>query len=384
MALPSGPLAQKIGFALSRIIVPLWVFSGAGMKLYYKTPRNLPKGLFDLFVKDLGASPGPLLATIIGLEFFAIAVMLFIGRLARPMAIFMLSCFLLVLANEMRLGQFESCGCFGDIKVDPWITLGIDLALLVGVVFFRPSRPAPDARAPLALPAAIVCTVFGFVASFGLMWNYSKAIDRPTDPGTDLVDDGTEPPVDPTPDGGTPDDGSPVRIVDDGTPKPGGTTPDGAGATQPPAKTARPGFVARTPDPLKGFYFAETDTWIGTRWDDLTLARLLNEWPADINTGRYYVIFFSHTCDHCHEYLEYWFLDNPTPTLLVAIPENKTGFAPRNQWLTMPCRTCPIVDLPVGCDYIVTTPIVLALEDGVITCAKEGDDPEAPECLIFE
>ena len=49
----------------------------------------------------------------------------------------------------------------------------------------------------------------------------------------------------------------------------------------------------------------------------------------------------------------------------------------------MSCVGCEDRELPVGTEWIMTTPIVVALDYGNVLCAKEGEDPETPECLIW-
>ena len=70
------------------------------------------------------------------------------------------------------------------------------------------------------------------------------------------------------------------------------------------------------------------------------------------------------------------------PATIVAIPETKKGFATTGL-LPMECPGCEELELPVGTDWIITTPIVVALDGEQVICAKEGEDPEAPECLVF-
>jgi hypothetical protein len=42
-----------------------------------------------------------------------------------------------------------------------------------------------------------------------------------------------------------------------------------------------------------------------------------------------------------------------------------------------------MLQLPTGCDWVITTPILGALENGVVICAMEGDEPLEPECLTW-
>ena len=82
-------MQAKLGQILSRVLVPGWVLTGALFKLYEASPRLLPKETILKGADTVGIDLYLLLAILIGLEFFAVAVMLCISRLARPMAIFM-------------------------------------------------------------------------------------------------------------------------------------------------------------------------------------------------------------------------------------------------------------------------------------------------------
>src|SRR5262245_7833377 len=121
---------SKAGIVLTRIVVPLWVLAGAAFKLYERTPSNLPvvilQGAKKAGVDDLGM----LLRTLIGLEFFAVAVMMLVPRLSRAMAIFMLSCFCAILLGDIAM-KASHCGCFGSLPIKPWQMLIVDGSLLL-------------------------------------------------------------------------------------------------------------------------------------------------------------------------------------------------------------------------------------------------------------
>lgn len=133
MMQPTGSTPLRIGQVLTRIVVPLWVLAGATFKLVERSPENLPSQIWktaagwhiDLF---------QLLAVLIALEIAIAAVMIFLPRLSRIAAIFMLGVFCLVLLNEMRVGNVTSCGCFGKIPMPPWVMLIIDGSLLLAVL----------------------------------------------------------------------------------------------------------------------------------------------------------------------------------------------------------------------------------------------------------
>ena len=113
-------MKARIGQILSRVVVPAWVLTGALIKLTETTPKLLPPKTILPVADKLGIDLYFLLALLIGLEFMLIAVMLCVSKLARPVAIFTLSLFCLILLGEIAQGNLTSCGCLGNIKVPPW------------------------------------------------------------------------------------------------------------------------------------------------------------------------------------------------------------------------------------------------------------------------
>jgi hypothetical protein len=193
-------IGNVIGFALSRIAVPLWVLAGASFKLYERTPSNLP-GVILKSAKDMHLDLDVLLRLLIGLEFFAAAVMFFIPRLARSMAIFMLSCFVLIVLGEMYR-QATKCGCFGSIPMKPWHMLVIDGTLLAAVIVFNPnprrtSQPANGVNRgwTKSLTAATLLMIAGLAISFAVPQRPAIEQVADHDPATNTSgQDNTQPP----------------------------------------------------------------------------------------------------------------------------------------------------------------------------------------------
>ena len=103
----------------------------------------------------------------------------------------------------------------------------------------------------------------------------------------------------------------------------------------------------------------------------------------EMSTGRYYVILYSKSCDHCAELLEMWFYsDPPVPTIAVAQPENDDSWDVAGD-LNAECVGCRMETLPLGTFYLDTPPMVFAMEDGVIVCAELVSDVTEPTCLIW-
>ena len=339
---------QILGLILCRAVVPLWVLTGAIFKLTEKTPKLLPGSIVDFGGETLRMDLYLLLAILIAVEFALAGVMFFLPRLARSAAIFTLSVFCVVLIVEMTRGAAD-CGCLGGASPPPWLMFIIDAALLLGVVVFAP----PRAKQPEVVPMQNgIVTGIWVVATVAVTCFMILPEMRDNDYIIPVVDNG--------------DDLPPPK-----------TGPDGPVTADPP-----PDPDSRTTIP--GLVMVKTDDWAGKTWSDIELFTYVRSLPDDLDTGRKYVIFFSRSCDHCQELLNAFFYAPPAQTIIVAVPESKAGFDVGNE-LPMQCADCIELEMPVGTEWFLTPPLVVALEDGVVRCAAEAVDAEVdqPECLLW-
>ena len=136
------------------------------------------------------------------------------------------------------------------------------------------------------------------------------------------------------------------------------------------------------PAKLAPFYIAEFAEAVGKPLSANSLSPLIaGGVPSDFQTGRWIVIFYREDCDHCHELLSTYFTGKlPVRTLAVAIPD-----ADPNSILDNPCEECVKVSLVKGPNYVIQTPVLLAIQDGVVECLIENaEDMAALEaCLKF-
>ncbi|MCI0362802.1 MAG: hypothetical protein L0219_02905 [Phycisphaerales bacterium] len=326
----TGPVENQVGFALTRVVVPLWVLAGAAFKLYERTPVNLPSGILAV-AKAVGLDLELLLRTLIGLELFAVGVMVFVPRLARPMAIFMLSCFCGILVWEM-VRDATKCGCFGALAIKPWQMLIVDGALLLSVLIARPRRaPATAAamepetlgppRGPWTKPAlcAFALAIVGLGVAFAVPQKAAKE-------QTPINRNSNDPTINPQP----------------------------------------------LPIPNSFGSKLDVQSWVGRSWRDIDLFQLMPRWPKDMDAAKRYVVFYSRTCEHCQEMFElYLIIPLDGPVAAVEIPASPTELRGENPW-EMPEAPVEYLELPLGCNWIITSPIVVTVESGTITCATEG------------
>jgi hypothetical protein len=318
--------AAKIGWVLCRVVVPLWVAAGAVFKLVETTPTTLPKETILNLAHQMGIDLYFLLATLIAAEILVVVVMLMIARLARPVAILVLSLFCLILIGELVQGNLTSCGCFGDIPIPPWVMLALDGTLLLGVLIFDPTpvMPATPARWPAL--GAVVLILAGSAATYWRILPESQA---------------TPPPL-------------PHPANGNSNPVPNPNPPDA--------------------NPLPSYWFSgDLKAWVGKPWREIDLFGFLEPEPQNLDRGKRYVVFYGRTCDHCDDMFHADLIDPAlgSMTTAVEVPEDKTTLRGLNPW-PMPETEVEHLQLPVGCEWIMTTPLTVTLEDGIVTCAQEG------------
>ena len=324
MTLFKGFFAQLIGTSLTRIVVPLWILAGAVFKLVEASPRALPKASILNPANHYEINLYVLLALLIFLEFFAISVMIFLRPFARSMAIFMLACFCLILAIEIQSGA-SSCGCLGSFSPSPWTMLSIDGFLLLGTLIFAPAKVNSVLPSKLSIIGASLGIVIGASVSFGII----------------------------LPAGLVPENNQTVEIakIDPSDP-----------------------ILNPSPKPLKGYWMVESiEGWIGKSWRELEIFQFMPVWPENMDDQKRYVVIYSRTCEDCEDM--FWNdLVKPLepPVIAIEIPADKETLTSPNAW-EIPETNCILMNLPLGTDWIISSPMSLRLENGVVTCAEEGD-----------
>jgi hypothetical protein len=149
-------------------------------------------------------------------------------------------------------------------------------------------------------------------------------------------------------------------------------------APAPKPKPAWPGV----PKKLEPFYVAEYKDSVGQPFSANIFSQLIaGEIPADFLSGRWIVIFYREDCEHCHDLLMTYFTGKlPVRTLAVAIPDTDPA-----GHLDNPCEECVKRSLVKGPNFVIGTPVIVAIQDGVVECVVEdANDLAAVEaCLKF-
>ncbi len=332
---PARTVRGTLGTVLVRIVVPLWIVAGASVKLYTFNPALLPEPILDLVrtsagtlgISNLNWWLGMSLRFFIGTEIAAALVMVVNPRLARFLASFILTIFLAVLVATMAKSAARegvsaiwsgSCGCFGSVSPPPIGMFLLDAALLAGVILLRPNPSGMNGWRPAA---TIACILFGVALAFGRPKPQMRIEPTPATTSTTAAEN----------------------------------TPSERGQT------------------LEPFYVTEFSDWVDRPLFDRPLAALIGDRPPAFTDGRGHVVFYRSDCEHCHRLLEDFFsgpLD--TPVLAVLVPDTDPAAA-----MSMPCDACDLASLPEGPQYVISTPVLLTVENGRVLAVCEDSEDHA-------
>lgn len=320
-------VAGTMAVAVARVLVPLWLSIGAVLKLVDLSPVHLPAA----FIKWCGAVGIDLMFVLrftIAVEFIVAGVMVLLPPLARWVGIAMLTTFVPVLIGDLMLGA-SSCGCFGAVEVNPWVTLVMDVTFLFVLVVLGRGEPRLALTGDLPTPKVLIAGAWSLVSvivAFGLPAQAPGTVTGGVDEAS--VEGGTKPQL-----------------------------------------------------PSDGYYLPQYDEWIGRQFSQVAVASWIVDLPENIDVGTQYVIFFRKDCEHCHQLMELFFSESlPAPTIAVAVPE-RDGF-PTENLQPFVCSGCELAELPAGIDWFLQTPVLVRLADGIVECAAEVE-ATTPECLAW-
>jgi len=341
-----GSNRAAFAFALCRVLVPSWLLAGAVYKLLELNPNLLPPPVIDVATwigSLIGQDPqswlGVSMRLMIGTEIMLAALMFFVPRFSRIVAAATLALFVVILSTVMVQSYDPdkgvlsaltgSCGCFGSNGPPPWAMLLIDGAMLAGVLLAGPLRRRN--ASPVALIVFLVCSFAGFFLAFG-------SGNAGPEPG--------------------PEEGPlPEPVLD-------------ANGWPPPPTVYEP------------YYYPQFENWVGKKLSSIPFAHLLpRPLPEGFDSGDWLVIYYRADCEHCQE-MFLMYLSDPvlrTPTLAVGLPD----YDPAGE-LEFLCTACETTELPgVPPEYVIQTPVIVRLKDGVVTAYADGsaDEAEVEACI---
>ena len=378
---------------MCRAIVPAWLFTGALVKLLDGTPALLPKPVRGAYTwmanlvgmgaeADLTRFFDIALRGTISMEFTLAAAMILLPKFSRALAALVLMLFVGILTSVVISGD-ASCGCFGSKGPPPIVVLIIDATMLACVLFFKPRLSFTQTKTIGALAGAwVAASAFAVAITFGMpakMVVQAQPIESaplvtttvpvvlPTLPApvtttAATTNTATTAKTNPT----TPTIPAPTTTTVVTTPATQTSPASGKLPAQIPATETASAPSSAWPKPpaqLQPYYMPQVEQWVGKPLRSQPLAALIQQpLPANFEQGRWIVMFFRKDCDHCHEVLEKHFMVKlPAPTLLVSIPDTN----PASE-LPNPCTECIETSFIKGPEYVVGTPILLSIENGIV------------------
>ncbi|MBT8484302.1 MAG: hypothetical protein HKO59_07255 [Phycisphaerales bacterium] len=160
---------------------------------------------------------------------------------------------------------------------------------------------------------------------------------------------------------------------DDGTAPPPTTTPPGTTSDATPKKIQLP----------RHWFDGELDHWVGQEWQSLDLLQYVQPPPSGLDDELKYLVFYGRNCDHCRDMFNDDLAPNPdlaARVTAVEVPVGQKQLRDPNPW-PMPDTACELRQLPLGPHWIMTTPLTIRLENGVVQCVEESGHEE---CMLLE
>jgi hypothetical protein len=118
------------------------------------------------------------------------------------------------------------------------------------------------------------------------------------------------------------------------------------------------------------------ESWKGRTFADAGVARHLPRLTAETLEGDVIVVFYNPKCGQCHEVFDRWLAAGRSEKIIaVMVPaaEGSTEAAGDGDIGDITCPTCVRLELPKGPTWLITTPSVAVLKDGVIRCTADKD-----------
>jgi hypothetical protein len=153
------------------------------------------------------------------------------------------------------------------------------------------------------------------------------------------------------------------------------------------AFTAMMGIAARLPveNTVKTEAFANQglkaidlafESWKGRTFADAGVAKHLPRLTAETLEGDAIVVFYNPKCGQCHEVFDRWLASGRSEKIIAVMVPAADGAieaAGDGDIGDINCPTCARLELPKGPTWLITTPSVAVLKDGVIRCTADKD-----------
>jgi hypothetical protein len=118
------------------------------------------------------------------------------------------------------------------------------------------------------------------------------------------------------------------------------------------------------------------ESWKGRTFADAGVAKHLPRLTAETLEGEAIVVFYNPKCGQCHEVFDRWLAAGRSEKIIaVMVPaaEGALEAAGDGDIGDINCPTCVRLELPKGPTWLITTPSVAVLKEGVIRCTADKD-----------
>jgi hypothetical protein len=118
------------------------------------------------------------------------------------------------------------------------------------------------------------------------------------------------------------------------------------------------------------------ESWKGRTFADAGVARHLPRLTAETLEGDAIVVFYNPKCGQCHEVFDRWIAAGRSEKIIAVMVPAADGVveaAGDGDIGDINCPTCVRLEMPKGPTWLITTPSVAVLKDGVIRCTADKD-----------
>jgi hypothetical protein len=115
--------------------------------------------------------------------------------------------------------------------------------------------------------------------------------------------------------------------------------------------------------------------WTGKTFAQAGVAVHVPMLTATTLSGTQWVVFYRPSCGRCHQVMETYFAGPQDGSVIaVKVPYGPgEEFAPGDFAEDVACAGCEMLELPSKRRWIITTPTIAKVEDGIITCVTWTD-----------
>ena len=127
------------------------------------------------------------------------------------------------------------------------------------------------------------------------------------------------------------------------------------------------------------------DEWQDKTLEETEISRFLPELNDMVGTETTVVMFYSPYCEVCHEIFDTMIAPDP-PARVIAIEVPAAGDPSTRDMpekTDIHCPDCVMLNLPEGPMWLITTPVLMTMQNGVITCVSTATDADPERCLDF-